>query len=335
MKIAVADNCNYKFTQDLINHWVEQGHEVKCETGASEKLAQWADIYWVDFWDNNIHYLWKLYHPEEHPNDVSRTPDWDNNKKPLIVCRAMDWEVWIGLARDQRIIDWVDKAICIAPHIEKKLREDNEWHDLKVIRPGVNMEKFTLKTKQTDGFQIGMVLGDMWVYKNHMAGLDIFTTLYKMDNRWRLHIRGQHEPGEYNVVMFNHYLKSRGIEDVVTLYPKVEDMNAWYEDIDILLHPGMKEAFCYAVAEAAAKGLRPLCNNFYGSEDIWSDAWTYNTHAEAIEKFLRDKKSGWGPEIIRMVVEKNYSLEKMCKEIDDYLGIPRKEKPDEHLGITA
>lgn len=323
MKIAIADNTNFKFSQDLINHWTDQGHEVRAEAGASENLAQWADIYYVDFWDNNIHYLYKLYHPEEFPTEVSRTADWDNNKKPMIVVRAIDWEVWIGLARDQKIIDWVDKVIVIAPHIESELKRHADFGDkIKLIRPGVNLEKFPLKQKKTDGYQIGMVLGDMWWPKNHMGGLDIFTTLYKQDPRWRLHIRGQHEGGtEYWKIMFEHYLKSRGIEDVVTLYPKVEDMNEWYENIDILLHPGMKEAFCYAVGEAAAKGIRPICNNFLGSENIWSNAWIYNTHAQAIEMFLRDKKYGWMPEIIRKSIEKNYSLKTMCKEIDEYIGI--------------
>lgn len=320
MKIAIADNCNGKFTSDLKEHWEKEGHEVRLETGASEELAQWADIYYVDFWDNNIHYLYKLYHGVE---GVSRTPDWDNNKKPLIVVRAIDWEVWCGLMRDQAIIDWVDKIIFIAPHIQQKVASEVKLNGKdKLIRPGVNLEKFTLKTKKTDGFQLGMVLGDMWWPKNHMAGLDIFTTLYKENPKWRLHIRGQHEGGnDFWKAMFEYYLESRGIKDVVTLYPKVENMNEWYENIDILLHPGMKEAFSYAVGEAMAKGIPAVVNDFQGSQDIWQLPFgpdIYQTHPEAIEKIKKRKlDSGFN----RRFIKDNYSLNTMVKEIDEYVGI--------------
>lgn len=327
MKIAIADNNNLKFTQDLKDHWEKKGHEVKYERGASEYLAQWADIYFVDTWDNNIHYLWKLYHGVD---GVSRTPDWDNSRKPTIVVRCLDWEVWIGMVRDQSLINWVDKAICIAPHIQERLESDKDnatgnklnWNGkLKLIRPGVNLEKFTLKKNKTDGFQLGMALGDMWWPKNHMAGLDIFTTLYRSDNRWRLHIRGQHEGGnEFWKSMYDHYLESRGIENVVTLYPQVPDMNEWYEQIDILLHPGMKEAFCYAVGESLAKGIPVVVNEFMGSRDIWSMAYLYQLHEEAVSAVKAWNIVDPEPEYHRKYIQSNYSLERMLKEFDEYLG---------------
>ena len=327
-KISVADNNNGKFTSNLMEHWRKKGHEVRFEMGASEYLAQWCDLYYIDFWDRNINYLYQLYNGAE---DVSRTPDWDNNKKPRIVCRALDWEIWVGNTRNQNVVDWIDKAICIAPHIETEMRKyANFGNKLKLIRPGVNLDKFTLKQKKTDGFQVGMVLGDMWWPKNHMAGLDIFTTLYNDDNRWRLHIRGQHEGGtDYWKIMYEHYLDSRGIRDVVTLYPQVEDMNLWYENIDILLHPSMKEAFCYAVGEAMAKGIKVICNNFYGAENIWPKEILYNTHDEAIIMFtplpppLGYLPSGKPISSFngREYIEKNYSLERQLKETNEWLAL--------------
>src|SRR3990167_2285727 len=103
-KIAISDNNGGKFTTDLMEHWISKGHEVRYERGSSEHLAQWADIYYIDQWDNNLSYLYKLYHGqhEEMPTD------WDNNKKPIIACRALDWDVWCGNTRDQSIVDWVD-----------------------------------------------------------------------------------------------------------------------------------------------------------------------------------------------------------------------------------
>lgn len=148
-----------------------------------------------------------------------------------------------------------------------------------------------------------------------MAGLDIFTTLYRKDNRWRLHIRGQHEGGEFWPVMYEHYLDSRGIRDAVTLYGPVADMNQWLEQIDILLHPGMKESFCYAVGEAMAKDIPCVVNEFYGSKDIWPPWILYQTHEEAVTKLeLGYQKDN------RKWVEEMYPLDKMLKEIDEFVG---------------
>ena len=275
----MADNCTLKFSRDIKEHWEAWGHEVRYEIGASEILAQWADVYYIDWWDNNIAYLFNWY--KENPN----------TNRPKFIVRAIDWDIWVRGIRSQAMVDFVDTIVCIAPHMEAWLRKEKddttgqliEWGDkLKLIRPGVNLEKFPLKTKQTDGYTIGMVLGDMWWYKNHMGGLDIFATLAQKDPRWKLYIRGQHEPGQYNPVMFDHYLESRGIKDRVTLVGPLDDMNTFYEDIDILLHPGMKEAYCYAVAEAMAKGIVAFVNNFYGSEAIWDYPNLYETHEQAV-----------------------------------------------------
>jgi hypothetical protein len=314
LKIAIADNCGGKFSTDIKNHWEKKGHEVRYERGASEHLAQWADIYYVDFWDNNIHYLHKLYNGDP---DKNRPEGWDNNKKPRVVVRAVDWEVWIGFVRDQSMIDWVDNIIVIAPHIEEELRKHAEFgNKITLIRPGVNLEKFTPKVSVTDGFQLGMVLGDMWFPKQHMMGLDIFHQLWQKDKRWKFHIRGQHEGGnDFWKKMFDYYVESRGMQDAVTLYLQTDDMNAWYEHIDILLHPGMKEAFCYAVGEAMAKDIQVVCNDFYGSRDIWPGDILYLDSQEAIKKITNKD-----PLNTREYIERNYSLKEMTDAYDHLLG---------------
>ena len=105
----------------------------------------------------------------------------------------------------------------------------------------------------------------------------------------------------------------------MTLYPYQEDMNQWYENIDILLHPGLKESFCYAVAEAMAKGIYPVVNEFYGSKEIWTgEVDLYQTHQEAINYIQRYR--GWPPDLNkRKFIESNYPNQKMFEEIDKLL----------------
>ena len=311
-KVAVSDSTNFKFCKDLIKHW-QKKHEVKQEIGASEFLAEWCDIYYLDWIDNNAHYLFKWY--KEHPLA----------KKPKFVVRVIDWDFWVRGVRSQGLVDFVDYWICIAPHIGERLllEKDDEtglpiqWGDkLKLIRPGVNLTQFTIRQKETNGYQIGMVLGDMWWYKNHMAGLDLFAEL---DNDYHLHIRGQHEPGEYNRLMYEHFIKSRGLENKVTLYPFQDNMSDWYENIDILLHPGLKETFCYAVGEALAKGIQPVINNFYGAEEIWPKKWLYNNGGDAMNAIMAGDEDT--PAGRRQYIIDNYSNEKMFQAIDTLLGL--------------
>ena len=311
-RIAIADNTGLKFSQDIKQHWEKKGHEVKFERGASEHLCQWADLYYVDWADNNIHYLYDLYHGDPRK---SRPKNWDNKKKPMFVVRAIDWDVWIGHARDQNIVSWVDKWITIAPHIERKLRAESEYREgqLKLIRPGVNLERFPPKKTKTDGLQVGMVLGDMWTYKNPMGGLEIFNMLV---GDWKLHVRGQHEPGEFNPIMWDHYVNSRDLADKVELWGPVNDMNEFYDKIDVLLVPCFKEAFNYGVGEAMAKGIRPVINNFYGAKDIWPSKYLYNNYGEA----LRMITSPEAPEDYREYINNNYNIERMMKEYDEFLG---------------
>jgi hypothetical protein len=312
MHIAVADEASKKFCKDIIEYWSTK-HEVRYENGASEHLVQWADLYFVEWSTNNIRYLYKFY---QGIHEKSMYPEnWDNNKKPIMVCRAIDWDVWIGWARDQELINWVDKWVCIAPHIEKKLRAEADFGDkLKLIRPGVNLERFPLKAKKTDGYQIGMVLGDMWVYKNVIGGLNIFAML---PNKFKLHIRGQHEPGEFNPVFFNHFLESRGLKDRVKLYPPMSDMNEFYEEIDMLLVPCLKESFNYGVGEAMAKGIRPVINNFYGAPDIWDKKYLFNNYTQAVNMI---QELATDPMEYRDYIDKHYNIKRMMKEYDEWLG---------------
>lgn len=315
MNIAISDSCSLKFLKEVKEHW-EKNHEVKYEMGGSEFLAQWADLYYIDWFDNNVHYLFNWY--KENPQA----------KKPKFAIRVIDVDIWQRGVRDQAMVDFVDYWICIGEHLEDWLRKEKDdatgelidWKGkLHLIKPGVDLQRFTLKEKETDGFQIGMVLGDMWWYKNHMGGLDIFATLAQKDPRWHLHIRGQHEPGQYNPVMYEHYLESRGIKDRVTLYPFVEDMNEWYEQIDILLHPGMKEAFTYAIGETMCKGVRPVANEFFGARTIWPDGILYQTHEQAVK--MLSMQSAVAPAYWREYIEENYDMKRMLVDFDRVLEV--------------
>lgn len=309
MNIAIADNQQLKFDEGIANHWVKKGHEVRYEMGASESLAEWADLYYINFWDNNVHYLFNYF--LEHPE----------NKKPRIAVRAIDWEVWQGLVRDQRIIDWVDVAVCIAPHIERKLRNEGRWGDkLHLVPCGVDTEKFSIK-KNHGGCNVLIPCNEIdWHLKNVSEGIKIFAMLKKRDpeTSWKLFIKGKWCQGEYFRVFHEDLINKLGIlSDTTIIDGFIPDYNHFLEDMDYCLVPSYKEAFSYVTAECASKDIKPILNHWYGAEEIWPKEWLYQTPDEAVDMFFEEEKPGK----YREWIVKNKNIEDMFAKFDEIMGV--------------
>lgn len=308
MKVAIADNNSRKFSGMIIDHWEKKGHEVKYEPGASEFLFDWADLYFIDQHDNNLHYLWQWH--QDHPTA----------KKPKIAVRILDWDYWCQyVPTSQQYADFVDYAIVIAPHMLREVEQTPYKGKVHLIRPGVDLEKFTYRDNK-EGSNVAMVTGDIWMLKNAMEGLFIFASLVQQvpNRNWHLHWRGQYaDHGRYMKVAVEHFIKSRGLEDKVTLYPPVNNMNEWLESMNYIINPSIKEAFSYAVAEAMAKGIKPIVNNWYGADEIWPKKYLYNTYRDAINHTFTWINS---PEY-RSFIEENYDLKRMLNDFDKLLGL--------------
>jgi len=301
MKIAVADNQHLKFDHAIVEYWKTK-HEVEYEPGASENLFQWCDLYYVNYWDNNIHYLWKWH--KKNPKV----------KKPKMICRAIDWDVWTGLARGQQLIDWVDETICIAPHIERKLKAEATFNNLHLIRPGIHLDRWPLR-KARPGYKIIMPVNEFdWYLKHTIEGLKIFKSLITIDNRpWRLVIKGKWCQAEFFQALLKHYVEIADLKDKVVFDDIwADDMNAYFEQFDYMLLPSLKEAFSFVTAQCAAKGIKPILNWWYGAEEIWPKEWLYQTEMEGMRMFLVPPK----PKEYRQVVKERYDVQRMFKEYD-------------------
>jgi glycosyltransferase involved in cell wall biosynthesis len=314
MKIAMADECGLKFCSALKKHWEDAGHEVRFESGASEFLAPWADIYYVEWWTNNIHYLFNWY--QEHPEA----------KKPKFIVRAIDWDIWSINICDQRIVDFVDHIVMIAPYLMDKVKKNLDGatgkpidfgNKLTLIRPGLELDKFPLKPYRMRQLSIGMVCGDMWELKNGIGGYQIFAMLAAMNPAYQFHVRGQYVGGEYNRLFHEHFVESRKLN--LTLYPSMIDMNSFYEKIDVLVVPSLKEAFSYATAEAMACGIKPVINNFIGASDIWPKKFIFNDYDMAVEMiklpYTPDDAKGY-----RKYISDTHNMNTMLSEFDALLG---------------
>lgn len=313
MKIAMADNNSLRFCHFMKDHWENEGHEVKFEMGASEHLAQWADVYYVEWYDHNIHYLYNFH--RENPTA----------KKPMYVVRAIDWDVWTGVARDPEMGAWIDKLITITPHIRQKLLDENPGFredQIALIRCGIHVDQFPWRPPK-NGTNIVMPVNEIdWILKGGLEGLKIFAMVCKRDNRdWQLYVRGKWCQQPYIRVAFEDFVKKAGLEDKVHWQvARVPSMNDFLEDMDYVLVPSLKEAFSYVTAEAVAKGIKPVLNHWYHAEDTWKEDWLYMTPDEAVDMILEGYTEEQSKEYSDFVTSK-YDAKRMMREIDEFIGI--------------
>ncbi len=296
-----------RFMGDIKEHWERKGHDVRYEMGASETLADWADLYFIDFWDSSIHHLFNGFKEGKFTS------------KPTFVCRAVDWDVWQGLVRDQAMVDWVDIALCIAPHIEAKLRSEVNFKNLHMIRCGVDTDKFPLIDRPV-GLNVVIPCNEIdWVLKNTLEGLKIVGSAQALiDEKFNVFIKGRwtgQAGGDYYKYVFEDYIKKAGLR-VTYVEEDVPDYNEFLEQMDYCIVPSVKEAFSYVTAQCASKGIKPILNSWLGCEDLWPPEWVYLNPAagsvELVEKFDRQEIRNW-------VVE-NRNVKTMLEQIDELLG---------------
>lgn len=308
-KIIVFDSWNGKFSADIVEHWRSIGNQVI--VNPPWEAMQEADISFFYQADNTA--VEGVVKP--------------HTGKIFVQC--VDIEVWAGQAG---AVDWtkVDKALFMAPHIKERVNIDSTpW---KIIKPGIDVNKFTLK-KEFGMFpkegevnpvaRIAYVVGDRRIWD--VKRLDLaFQTLKDLTTSgqfiWQLHIRGTYSTHtQYNA--YCEYLeKDLKLEGHVFWYKdKVEDMNEWLEDKDYFYIPSIKEAFSYATAEAMSKGIKPIINNWEGSKETWGN-YVCETQAQILFEFLKGK---YTPEEYRQFVVDNYSQDRYLKELDEFFDLTR------------
>lgn len=299
MKIAVFSNNGNKFVQDLVDHWNQKGHEAKFEMGANLELARESDVVFVSQYDANIHHLY---------NSIK---DKGNTR---YYCRALDWDVWAGLMRDQTMYDWLDGAFCIAPHIQREIEKYIDTKGkLHLVRLGVDHNKFTYTEKTEIGNQAVIPCNEIdWVLKNVLEGIKIAGMM-----GWDVTLKGKwtgQSGGDYFRVVIDDLAKKLGIS-VKMVEEHVPDYNAFLEGFDYCIQPSVKEAFSFTVAECALKGIIPIVNNWYGAEEIWHKDWLYVTPVDVLERVE------WHPLEYRNYVMENYSLERYFRQMDEVMGL--------------
>lgn len=311
MKIVIMDSWGGKFTNVLKKHWEDLGHTVLFN-------PQWEEME-----DADITYF------EPMDNGIVTASQENKPHKGKIFVKAIDIDVW---ANHHGGVKWeyVDGLITIADHITEKLMREvklppNVKH--KQIKYGVNLDEFKLRdfSKSKDNtINLAYVTGTnrIWDVKRFDIALWLLKDAlrFRPDFNYKLNVLGTYSShAQYNDYC-EHMIESLGLQDhVIWTKDRVESVNDWLEDKDLLLLPSTKEAFSFATAEAMAKGIIPVINNFRGAKNIWGD-YVCETYYDMLDRVINPIKYH-KPQEYRKYIADNYNETRYLQEMDEFMGI--------------
>jgi len=313
LKIAIFDSYVGKFTNDIENYWRDHGHEVIRDTYYDPEKVQWADVVWFETCDNN---LLSATNPDQALlDDPTNKSPWklqDMPKKHIIV-RPIDIEVWQGHHAHDDMWQHVDDVIFIAPHIRDMMMADSRPQqgnfNIHTIPCGVNLARWVFKSRD-DGFNIGVV-AERWVSKGVDYVIQIAIRLKQIDERFKIYWLGKNNDYHWEAEYLRDIIQRLRLP-IILEEDFVEDLDAWWENKSYCLSASKKEAFGYNIAEAMAKGIKPLIHQFYGYEPLW-DKYTWASIDECIDLITDGQYNS--EEYRQYLIDKDYTLEAMMNKI--------------------
>lgn len=319
-RILLMDPYNKKFTADMMDWWINQGQEVEFQQYYNPQLSnEWADIIYFFTCDNN---LLSATNPDQAllADDANYRPwslhNMDLTNKKIIV-HPVDIEVWQGHHAYENMWNIVDEVIFPAPHIQKIFNADSrtQGHKLKehVIPFGVNLDRWTFKERER-GFNIGVV-AERWVSKGVDYALQIAIKLKEIDERYQIHWLGKNNDYHWEAEYFRDIIEYLNLP--IHLNEEfVDNLDEWWEDKNYVLHCSHKETYTYAVAEAMAKGIKPVLHRYYGADATWPGL-TWTSIDEAVNLITEDKYDS--SSYRQYLIDHHLELESMMRRIDDII----------------
>jgi len=304
MKLTMFDSQNGKFSNVLRFHWIKQRHEVLYTPLWDSRMCVDRDVLFFDWADTSVQ---RASNPEDQQYKDHGTTMPNTN----VICRAHDIDIWCGnLGRVPH--GFIKNLVFVADHTKRLAETQNDIPpnvNVHVIKHGIDTDKFTLRPP--NGHKKIAWIGRFDHNKNPEIALKI---LEELPRDYSLHILARRHQAPYQVGYWDWIIKKNGLN--VVFESDVSDVNQWLQDKDFILLTSVKEAFCYAVAEAMAKGIKPVINRFYCAEEIYPEEFIFDKVSDAAKMFTYDQYTPLG---YREFIEKTYPLDKFLKSYDALL----------------
>jgi len=234
-------------------------------------------------------------------------------REKKIVTRLHRYEVFTSFPEK---INWgnIDGLILVANHLRYLLPERlSDVVEIRVIENGVALDRFTFK-KRKKGYNIGFI-ANMIPRKNPVLLLQIIKRLVEIDRRYKLFVAGEFSD-KLIKLYWDYMINELNLGESVIFDGWQSDVNKWLKDKDYILSTSIHESFGYAIAEAMAKGIKPVIYNFPYAKEIWDQKYLFNTIDEAVAKIREDDYTS---DEYRSFIEKKYALKKEMDKIISFL----------------
>jgi glycosyltransferase involved in cell wall biosynthesis len=316
----------------MVEWWKNAGHEVEVQRYYNPAVAEWADVLWFDTCDNN---LASATNPGSAIlDDEANYKPWDlhdmdlSNKK--VICRPIDIEVWQGHWAAAKW-DVVDDTIFIAPHnrnlVDPDALPENKGTRIHTEPCAVNLDRYRF-AERGPGFDIAVV-GERWMSKGADYILQIALKLKEIDPRYKIHWLGKRSDYQWELAYFDDFIEHHQLPIEITNWLEGDNaVDEFLEGKNYLLSASHKEAFGYNIAEAMAKGIKPVAHRFYGADDLWP-GMTWDSLDQAITAldadFDTNKGQPYNSESYRQyLIDHGYTLPQMMEKFDAIIN--NKEK---------
>jgi len=296
------------FLKDIVETF-SLGYDVKLVVSADAneitEAIKWADIVWLE-WANDLAIF-----------ATNKVPEIANKK---VICRLRGNEAFNANVLNK--INWgnIDRLIFVANSMKKIFYQLYPNLDLQsckeeIVYNGVDLDKFKFSIHKL-GYNL-TVLAHINYRKNPETWIQIIDKLKDLDNKYKLHVGGDFQDPLYKEY-FEYIKKEMKMEDNFILHGWINEVEKFLEDKNYIISTSIHESFGYNIAEAMARGIKPIIHNFDGAKTLWPNELIYNTIDEAVERITEQT---YDSESYRRFIEDNYSLEEQIYEIEEILKI--------------
>ncbi len=297
MKIVVYDEDNrFTFLSDIRDR-LAQKYNVATSVKYQAEYAKWGDIVWFEWCNQNVVEATSLDKPK--------------NQKWIV--RLHGFEL-INKARLMHL-DWskVDALVFVAQHVKQHFMETQwlpESTKSVVIHNGVNMPMWSFARREFSKSKNIGIIGMLTDKKGPLLLAKVIRRFAKVHPEYKFLLRLD-VPRDVNINVKMLEYELRGLKNYEWV-PRVESINSWMENLKFLISTSILESFSYVVAEAMAKGIKPLIHDFRGSRNLWPEELIWRDMDE-LDKVL---EGNYDSKKYRMWIDKRYSLDGQMEKIE-------------------
>ena len=278
------------FTKDIADGFKKVGCNVVAVRDYDKTLAEWADIIWQEWADDNA-----VKSTNEYPAKT--------------ILRIHGYEYYLnGQIMSQINFKGCKRVVFVCEHIRDKMIEAGLPKDnIQLIYNGVNTEKFSIKNVDREPLNIGYA-----GYLNEKKNPMLLAQIIKDNPKVKFHLRAEFQ-SPFLESAFKY--ETKGCKNI-TWHGRYDELAEFWNKMSGVISTSIIESFSFNVAEAMACGCQPYVYNWEGAEKIWGKGYIFDRKP----KFNTEKITEEQMNTYRKYIIDKYDFNIMFGQILDVAG---------------